>query len=162
VDRVLQGVSSIPNVELRFTPDDAAAEIQPWLRSGWTLAPQGDGDLGARLERAFGDAFAGGLERVVIIGSDCPEANAQDVRQAWAELQEHDTVIGPAADGGYWLIGLRAPQPPLFHNIEWSSAQVLARTLQRAKQLGLRVQLLRILTDVDTAGDWEAFCQRAN
>ena len=157
VERVLQNVSSIPAVELRFTPDDAGAEVDGWQRDGWTRTAQGEGDLGARLQRAFHDGFAAGAERVVIIGSDCPETRAADVRRAWKELQTHDVVVGPATDGGYWLIGLRAPQPQLFEGIAWSSDQVLAQTLQRARQLGLRIQLLRILSDVDTAEDWRAF-----
>ena len=68
-------------------------------------------------------------------------------------------VLGPALDGGYWLIGLRAAQPPLFEGIAWSGDQVLGQTLQRAQALSLRIQLLRILADVDTEKDWNAYVQ---
>jgi rSAM/selenodomain-associated transferase 1 len=156
VATLLKSLSPLREVELRFAPDDAAAEIEPWLRPGWVAVPQGDGDLGARLERAFADAFAAGAERVVIVGSDCPDVKTSDVRTAWRELQTHDVAVGPAMDGGYWLIGLRAPQPELFRGIPWSSELVLGRTLERARALGLKIQLLRILSDIDTEADWNA------
>ena len=95
--------------------------------------------------------------RVVIIGSDCPEVTTGDIRAAWRELRTHDVVLGPATDGGYWLIGLRQTRPELFAGIAWSSETVLAETLRRAKSAGLHIQLLRILADVDTAEDWEAY-----
>jgi uncharacterized protein len=157
VAAVLSNVSGIKHTELRFSPDDGRNEIAPWLREDWTAAPQGDGDLGARLSRAFEEAFARGVERVVIIGSDCPEVKSADIRTAWRELKNFDVVVGPAIDGGYWLIGLRAPQPELFREIAWSSDQVLGQTLQHAKSIGLRIQLLRILSDVDTEADWRRF-----
>ncbi len=161
VATVLQKVGSIHGAQLRFSPDDAANEIQPWLRHDWVAAPQGGGDLGERLQRAFADSFAGSAERVVIIGSDSPEVKSGDIRAAWKELKSHDVVLGPAVDGGYWLIGLRAPQPELFRGITWSSDQVLAQTLAQAKAIGLRVQLLRILSDIDTEDDWNAYVSEA-
>ena len=160
VDSVLKGIGSLSEVELRFMPEDAEPDIRPWVQKTWTAQPQGDGDLGARLVRAFEEAFAAGAERVVVIGSDCPEVRTSDVRSAWAELRTHDLVVGPAIDGGYWLLGLRAPQPALFEEIAWSSDQVLGQTLQRARSLGLRIQLLRILGDVDTEADWNAYVRQ--
>lgn len=154
---VLERCSSIQNVELWYSPADALDEIKPWLRESWKGQEQGTGDLGLRLERAFASAFASGAERVVIIGSDCPEIRSGDVRQAWKELKSHDVVIGPAVDGGYWLIGLKVTHAELFREIPWSSDQVLAQTLARARSLGLRIQLLRILSDVDTEEDWNAY-----
>jgi rSAM/selenodomain-associated transferase 1 len=156
VETVLNNVSSIRQTQLRISPDDALSEVTPWLRGDWDAEPQGDGDLGVRLQSAFASAFAKGAERVVIVGSDCPDVKTRDIRAAWTELKSYDLVIGPAVDGGYWLIGLRAPQPDLFRDIAWSSDQVLAQTLQRAKSRGLRIQLLRILNDIDTEEDWNA------
>ncbi len=160
VETLLRNLASLPEVELRFTPDDAAKEIRPWVQAGWNSRPQGEGDLGRRLQAAFREAFAEGAGRVVIIGSDCPEVAATDIREAWAGLNRYDMVVGPASDGGYWLIGLRQPQPPLFEGIAWSTATVLAETLQRAKAANLRVQLLRILADVDTEKEWRQFLAR--
>jgi uncharacterized protein len=157
VDRVLGELSSLRDVELRFSPDDAASEISAWLRPGWSDAAQGEGDLGARMNRAFGEAFASGATRVVLIGSDCPHVTIADIAAAAAALADHDAVLGPAEDGGYWLVALRASAPGLFAQMEWSTADVLARTLARAQSLGLRVHLLRSLPDVDTVEDWQRY-----
>jgi len=143
------------DVELRFAPDDAATEIEPWLRPGWRTVPQGGGDLGARMSRAFEDTFADGCTGVVVIGTDCPDLTAEDLRAAWDALIDHDVAVGPAEDGGYWLLGTSAPRPALFAGIAWSSSTVLAETLSIARAEGLSVRLLRRLNDVDTAQDWE-------
>lgn len=153
----LSHLVALAPVELRFTPDDAGSEIAPWLRAGWGSAPQGNGDLGTRLARAFDEAFHAGHQRVVVIGSDCPYVTDHDIRTAWEALAHHEVVLGPAMDGGYWLLGLRSAQPDLFAEIEWSTANVLSQTLQRAKAAHLSVTLLRPLSDVDTATDWEAW-----
>ena len=157
VTTVLASLAPLPAVELRFTPEDAGKEIHGWLRPGWKVSAQGDGDLGSRLQRAFAQAFQAGARRVVVIGSDCPEVTPEDVREAWRQLKSCDLVVGPATDGGYWLIGLRLSRPNLFEGITWSSEMVLAETLQRAKSEGLNIQLLRILMDVDTESDWREF-----
>jgi hypothetical protein len=160
VETLLGRVGSLREVTLCFTPDDALADIQPWLKPEWRAVPQGEGDLGVRLQAAFQRAFAAGAQRVVVIGSDCPEVTERDVRQVWSALENHDVVVGPALDGGYWLIGLRAAQPQLFAGIEWGSENVLGQTLARVREAGLSVQLLRILTDVDTEKEWRKFVQR--
>lgn len=160
VAALLTNLAGLPDVELRFSPDDAGDEIKPWLRPGWRARPQGGGDLGARMIRACEEAFAAGAERVVVIGSDCPEVELNDVREAWRALKTSDLAVGPATDGGYWLIGLRRSQPQLFAGIRWSSDQALADTLQCAKAGALRIHLLRILSDVDTQQDWQDYLAR--
>jgi uncharacterized protein len=157
VETLLRRIDRLENVELRFTPDDAANEINPWLKQPWRVSPQGAGELGERLHRAFESAFADGARRVVVIGSDCPQVTATDIEAAWAALATNDLVVGPASDGGYWLIGLRQPKPVLFQNISWSTATVIQETLGRAKAARLSVKLLRQLADVDTEQDWRAF-----
>src|SRR5262245_46417110 len=154
VEELLQRLRKLPRVELRFTPDDTRHRIQAWLAPGWEAQPQGSGDLGARLARAFDEAFAAGAQGVVIIGSDCPEVGAADIHAAWEGLQTSDVVLGPATDGGYWLIGLRTRQPILFADMPWSSSTVLAETLKQARKAGLKIRKLRELSDVDTAADW--------
>ena len=157
VETLLEQLAELPEVELRFSPADAAREIQPWLRAGWEARPQGTGDLGQRLVSAFAEAFSAGVKRVVIIGSDCPAVAVADIECAWSALLSHDVALGPARDGGYWLIGLRQPQPEFFHSIPWSTADVLRETQQRARLLKLKTYLLRELTDVDTVNDWHEF-----
>jgi rSAM/selenodomain-associated transferase 1 len=154
VATLVQSLTPISEVELRFAPDEAAGEIESWRRASWRLRPQGHGDLGQRLRSAFDDAFADGVERVVVIGSDCPRVTAGDITDAWAALRQDEVVLGPATDGGYWLIGLRSPQPTLFQNIHWSSAMVLRETQGQAHAANLSVHLLRTLSDVDTEKDW--------
>jgi len=157
VAQLLENLGCLQNVELRFTPDSAGAELAPWLRSGWTLMPQGEGNLGERLARAFHESFAGGSQRVVIIGSDCPAVSSADIESAWHSLLTKSVVLGPASDGGYWLIGLREPQPGLFENVPWSTSAVLETTLAHARNAGLTLHCLHELTDIDTAEDWNEF-----
>ncbi|MSU64189.1 MAG: glycosyltransferase [Pedosphaera sp.] len=154
VDILIKRLSKLPATELRFTPDDAFAEVSRWLLPGWTAAPQLDGDLGARLNRAFNDAFKAGCDRVVVIGSDCPTVTADDIESAWQALETHEVVLGPATDGGYWLIGLRRSQPQLFTGIAWSTPQVFTQTVRRVESLGLSVHRLQERSDVDTESDW--------
>jgi rSAM/selenodomain-associated transferase 1 len=161
VQTLLRRLAVLSNVELCFTPDDAAAEINPWAHQTWSLVPQGDGDLGRRLQRASTRAFTGGAQRVVIIGSDCPEVSATDIEAAWSALRTHDVVLGPATDGGYWLVGLRRAQPDLFTRISWSTGAVLRETFDRARAASLSVHLLRELGDVDTLVDWQQFLAQA-
>jgi uncharacterized protein len=149
-ETVVANLAPLPHAELRFTPDDAENEITPWLNDGWTTRPQDEGDLGERMHRAFTEANG----PAIIIGSDCPQVELSDFQTAAKALQARDAVIGPATDGGYWLIGLNAPCPALFEGIEWSTGGVLQSTLTKAEDGGLSVQLLRELTDVD---DWESW-----
>ncbi len=122
---------------------------------------QGPGDLGERLSRAVEEAFAGPddpARRVVVIGTDCPELSGETVTRAFAKLDGHDVVLGPAADGGYYLIALSAPAPELFSGIDWGSDRVCAQTMSRARSGGLSVGLLGVLDDIDTPDDlavWE-------
>jgi hypothetical protein len=162
VGTLLRRLATLGNVELCFTPDDAGSEILSWARPKWGLRAQGGGDLGARLDRAFQRAFTEGAGRVVVIGSDCPDVAASDIHAGWAALHSHDVVLGPAADGGYWLIGLRAPHPELFTGISWSTAAVLPETRARCGSAGLTTHLLRKLSDVDTEVDWRRFLTGAH
>ncbi|MEW6306585.1 MAG: TIGR04282 family arsenosugar biosynthesis glycosyltransferase [Verrucomicrobiota bacterium] len=144
-------------LELRFAPDDAEREIRDWLGFAGGMRPQGAGDLGARMSRAFVDAFAEGAREVVVIGSDCPYLEVADLEAAWRALEHDDVVLGPASDGGYWLIGLRRFEASLFERIEWSTNSVLRHTVERAISAGLRVATLRQLADIDTGADWETY-----
>jgi hypothetical protein len=161
VECLLANLASIVPVELRYAPDDAPAEIAPWLAPGWSSAPQGPGDLGQRLRSAVQQAFTPGPARLVIVGSDCPWVTGQDIHDAWRALKDHDLVLGPARDGGYWLIGLNRPELALFDGVTWSSSEVFQQTLACARRLDLKVHILRSLSDVDEEADWFAFKDRA-
>lgn len=133
-------------------------ENEAWLQRDARLQALG-GDLGYRMAEAFAAAFAEGAKQVVIIGTDCPGLRASHLIGALTHLGEADLVLGPATDGGYYLLGLRAPCAKLFERKAWSTATVLADTLADAQRLGLRVALLPPLRDVDDAADlaaWQA------
>jgi rSAM/selenodomain-associated transferase 2/rSAM/selenodomain-associated transferase 1 len=142
------------DIEIRFAGGDEA-KMQAWLGEGdkITYHPQSEGDLGARMLAAFTDAFNIGMTRVIIIGIDCPDLDAAILKQAFDQLKSHDLILGQAADGGYYLIGLRRLIPELFTGIDWGSDRVLSQTLTIAKKLGSPWQLLPELADIDRPED---------
>ena len=117
------------------------------------VAPQRGADLGERMQYAFATTLARHA-RCVLIGTDCPELTADDVGRAAAALNHHDVVLQPAVDGGYVLIGLRAPQPDLFAGVAWGEAAVLAQTQARIARAGLHAELLPPRSDLDTPEDY--------
>ncbi len=131
---------------IAVTPDRAAAEGGPWPPDVPRLA-QGDGDLGARMARAFA---APGSGRVAIVGSDVPDIRPRHVAEAFAALDTHDAVFGPAGDGGYWLIGLRRPAgaADLFREVRWSTQHALSDTLANLAP-NRTAAFLEILDDID-------------
>lgn len=116
-------------------------------------AEQCGDNLGDRLKFAVSRAFDAGAERVVVIGTDCPELNSVEIEAAFSELKHHDVILGPAIDGGYYLIGMARFQPRLFEEVEWSTSRVFEQTIARAQESSLKVQLLRCLSDVDHPED---------
>jgi rSAM/selenodomain-associated transferase 1 len=112
-------------------------------------------DLGARMEAAFADLFRAGKRRVVIIGSDCAELQPIHLQEAFRALDDNDVVIGPANDGGYYLLGMNRLIPELFRDIEWSTMNVYQTTLSRMKEHNLHWYTLQVLTDIDNYEDWK-------
>jgi rSAM/selenodomain-associated transferase 2/rSAM/selenodomain-associated transferase 1 len=134
--------------------------FRKWLGDDVLYRSQGKGTLGARMNRAFQDSFRAGMAKVIIIGTDCPGLSEGPVQEAFQALEENDLVLGPANDGGYYLIGLRRPAEELFKGIPWGTEQVLTHTRRVAQSLGLRTFLLDPLGDVDRPEDlslWEKF-----
>lgn len=142
-----------------FAPADAREEIARWL-PGQTLEAQQGADLGERMSRAFASAFAAGARRVAIVGTDVPSCGREHVAEALRALDDHDLVLGPTHDGGYYLVALDRPRPALFQSIPWSTPSVLPATAERAGVLGLAVRMLDPLRDVDTIGDVKAEWER--
>lgn len=143
-----------------YTPAAARAAVRGWLQGVEPLAfrPQVRGGLGVRLGAAFARHFGEGVPRVILVGSDCPGVERGVITQAFAALDRYDLVLGPAHDGGYYLIGLRSTTRGgrLFHGVSWSTPDVLRQTLLAARRLGLRPALLPVLRDVDTVADARA------
>lgn len=125
-----------------------------WLGEDFVYALQTDGDIGVKMSRAFRQSLEADMNRIVLIGTDCPALSADILRAAFHGLLRNDVVLGPATDGGYYLIGLRRAADELFTDIEWGSSAVLAHTLQRAEKTGLSVGLVATLNDVDTPEDF--------
>jgi rSAM/selenodomain-associated transferase 1 len=126
------------SAEIWFSGGEAA-QMADWLGPRWALHPQPSGDLGDRLLAAVERAIATGAKRVVVIGADCPSVDSALLQQAFTALQTQDLVLGPATDGGYYLIGLRQPVAELFSGIEWGSERVFAQTQAIAHALGLSI-----------------------
>ena len=140
-----------------FDPPAAGAAIADWLGvAPAALMPQSPGDIGERMASAFEDLFRRGARRVALIGTDVPALGREDVREALQSLDGHDLAIGPATDGGYYLIAVKKPEPALFRAVPWSSSDVLKSTLDRAAARDLSVRVLRTMGDVDTAEDLSA------
>ncbi|MFZ3048600.1 MAG: TIGR04283 family arsenosugar biosynthesis glycosyltransferase [Desulfatirhabdiaceae bacterium] len=153
---VLQGrcvsVMKPATIEVRFE-GGTHRDLRKWLGADLHYVSQGEGNLGQRMARAFDDAFRTGADRAVLIGSDCPDITANLLINAFESLDNRDLVIGPATDGGYYLIGLNAPAHFLFDDIAWGRNTVFSRTCEIAGGHGLRVFKLETLSDVDHPKD---------
>lgn len=144
-------------VEVWFTGGDRV-QMQAWLGADLLYQPQPEGDLGDRMAQAFQAAFDSGVEAAIIIGTDCPALTDAVLAQAFQALRQTDLVLGPATDGGYYLIGLRQVVPDLFQSIAWSTDRVFQQTVAIASKLHLSLTSLPTLTDVDRPEDlpvWE-------
>jgi hypothetical protein len=148
-----QARASGATVRVHFTPADAGDAVRAWLGPGAEYLPQAEGDLGERMRSAFDAAFAAGFRRVVIIGSDLPDLSAELLGRAFSLLDGHEAVLGPARDGGYYLLGLRRPVREVFSGIAWSTGEVLAATVARLRTMGIEPALLETLSDLDEEGD---------
>ncbi len=131
--------------------------VHRWLgKYGLDLKPQKGKDLGERMQSAAQCALEGKYRQVVMVGTDLPALSAHHLQTAFDALQDHDLVIGPSRDGGYWLIGMSRPAA-VFDSIDWGSSRVFAQTMGAARRLGLKTALLPVLNDIDTAADLEAW-----
>jgi uncharacterized protein len=127
--------------------------MQDWFGTDLIYHQQLDGDLGTKMSASFQTSFDLGIDKVVIIGTDCPKLKAEVIAKAFDELSGQDLVLGPAKDGGYYLIGLRRTIPELFNEIKWGTNTVFADTLAIAENLDLNIAVLPILADIDRPED---------
>lgn len=133
-----------------INPTDGWNEYEKRLQHG--------ADLGERMRNAFAERFAAGATRVVIIGSDCLAIQPEHIRQAFRCLDTADIVIGPATDGGYYLLGMKQLHSLLFEHMPWSQPQLLEQTLAVLKQNTLTYELLETLTDID---EWDEYVRQS-
>ncbi len=142
-------------VTIAFTPEHARDEFAALfdLQTVTLMAQRGD-DLGSRMQAAIEDTLAAGATPVVLVGSDLPHLPPAHVEAAFGQLDAgRDVVLGPAEDGGYYLIGMRCPQPAVFSGIDWGTPRVLTQTLAAAGRAGLDVALIEPWYDVDRPDD---------
>jgi rSAM/selenodomain-associated transferase 1 len=144
----------VPNVQcvIGYLPEDARGYFRQ-LAPDMRLTCQRGAALGERLDHMLTEALLGGSQRAVVMDSDSPTLPAAYLRQAFDDLSDADVVLGPTRDGGYYLIGMKQPQPHLLREVQMSTPRVLADTLTLAESRGLTVSLLPTWYDVDTIGD---------
>ena len=132
---------------------DSIVEKDTWENNIYQKKLQSGNDLEDRIKNAFKSSFTAGYDKVIIIGTDCFELNEEFISIAFEKMNDDDVVLGPAKDGGYYLLGMKKFYPSLFENIEWSSEKVLKQTLTTAMRLNLSVFLLPPLSDIDREPD---------
>ncbi len=163
VDTV-ERVCSLKDVQvwLAFTPSDTEALFRELLPSSVRYLPQRGKDLGERELNVFVDLLGKGAACVAIMGSDIPSVPLASLQAAFALLKSPgcDVVFGPSRDGGYYFVGAKAVQPPLFENIEWSTEKVMEQTLRQARLHNLHVSLMPRWHDVDTAEDLQQLAKQ--
>jgi rSAM/selenodomain-associated transferase 1 len=154
VERVRMVAGSRPI--MAYTPIEAQAQFEE-VAPGFALIPQRGGDLGARQLHLIEEVLGLGLQAALVIGTDSPTLPRECLDEAVSLVMapDVDVVLGPTEDGGYYLIGVRAPHAALFEHIPWSTPAVLGRTLERTHEQGLRVACLPTWFDVDTGADLE-------
>ncbi len=150
--RTIQKMKSLHGIDtfITYTPHGAR---EYFLRFGLNVFPQTDGDLGEKMFEAMNACFQKAYRSVVLIGVDIPDVTDAIVKQAFDYLRNNDIVFGPAADGGYYLVGLTRPLKNIFDDIPWSTGQVLMRSLEKAKISRYSVAVTEILEDIDTIDD---------
>ena len=134
--------------------DDHVVAEDLWSAGGFEKYLQTGDTLGNKMANAFEEQFQRGYKHVIIIGSDNPELSTADIMDAETRLENHDVVIGPASDGGYYLLGLNKPIPALLQGMPWSSSRLLAYTIMVLEKESLRYALLPVRRDIDTGDDY--------
>lgn len=144
------------DVERQVWYSSYVQENDEWAKEGFEQHLQDGENLGARMKEAFVKALVDDeCKRVVLIGSDCAELTADILRNAFQELKNHDAVLGPATDGGYYLLGLSKFLPRLFEGKSWSTPTVLKETICDLESEKASFSMLTELNDVDDKTDWE-------
>ena len=144
-------------LEICFSPQEDEKLVREWLVENEYFSPQQGSDLGERMLNAFKHVFEKGCKRAVLIGSDCPDISRDIITQSFDILKAKHIVLGPAYDGGYYLIGVREPKPELFSNIEWGTEKVLSQTIDKINAAGLSLGLLPMLRDIDRVEDLQYY-----
>ena len=141
-------------VHVHYTPDERSL-MEDWLGQDYSYHLQTGGELGDRLIHSMELEFEQGCEKLIFLGGDCPWVDQARMSEAFAALDANDVVIGPATDGGYYLIGINQSRPELFSGIAWGTESVCETTLNICEREGLSVALLQEESDVDDLESWQ-------
>jgi uncharacterized protein len=147
-------------VYLMYAPGVQEADIVRWVERDFIFREQRGETLGDRMRDAFELVFQEGAKESVIIGTDIPDLSVRVIQEAFSHLATHEVVIGPSADGGYYLLGLSVPDRDIFDAIPWSTDAVLRDTVTKLQHLGRSYAMLEVLTDVDHVAEYEAYLAR--
>ncbi|PRY87208.1 TIGR04282 family arsenosugar biosynthesis glycosyltransferase [Mongoliibacter ruber] len=151
-------LSQLKDVDILVYLSDYVEELPFDIKGkNYKIFAQKGSDLGDRMKNAFEETLANGYQKCVIIGTDCPDLSMKEIQQAIDHLATHDVVFGPAEDGGYYLLGKKEILPFLMQNINWSTSEVLATSIERLKNEKLSYKLLEKLGDIDTEKDWKNY-----
>lgn len=148
--------------DIWFSDSDKVGEEVFVSRKSYTLKVQKGANLGERMKHAFLESFRDGFKKVVIIGSDCPELKSSVIKKALEQLDTYDIVLGPAIDGGYYLLGMNSFYPKIFAGVNWSTSSVLNQTLKYINVSKLSYNLLEELSDIDTIEDLQVYRKKGN
>lgn len=162
IEDTLETLKTTGDIFIYFLPSGKQAPLKTWLGNGYAYFPQKGNDLGKRMSNAFQEVFTKGYTSVLLVGTDIPELSRDIIFLAYKTLQSAESVIGPTADGGYYLIGFQKSGflEKVFHGIDWSTASVLDQTLEAINKRFLSHKLLPRLNDIDTPEDLTALAQR--
>lgn len=145
-------VQDVPaDIHIFYT--QAIVDQDLWSSLATSKHQQCIGNLGVRMHQALQHTLQF-YQKAVLIGSDCGELKTEDIQEAFDALESHDIVIGPAKDGGYYLIGMKTPQPAIFQDKSWSTDQLLIETRMTISTLNLTCHYLPVKSDVDYYSDW--------
>ena len=148
--------SDFYNTSVYYSPPEKEKEVTDWLlNASVKFFPQRGNNLGEKISNAFENCFKKGAKNIVIVGTDCIEITSQDINQTFNTLGGNNSqiVIGPANDGGYYLLGLNTFKKELFESIDWSTEKVLPQTIEKIKKNKLNYNLIHELSDIDEIED---------
>jgi rSAM/selenodomain-associated transferase 1 len=149
-----------------FTPfiycsnESEIENVSNWAGQEFVVKPQVDSNLGERMKKSFDEIFSIGFTKAIIIGTDLPDVSKKMIESAASKLDEYDLVIGPATDGGYYLLGIKNLIPNIFDSIEWSTSKVLNTTMEKINSSGLKSYMLEEKIDIDTEKDLENWMRK--
>ena len=145
-----------------YAPEEKCEEIKNWLGNKYSYHPQKGADLGTKMKNAFLRSFVDGFKSIVIIGSDSPDLPPGILKEAFAGLKKSNCVIGPAQDGGYYLIGFNKSgfEPAVFDRLEWGTGEVFKKTLDILNKAGCGYKKLPLWRDADDVDDLKALILR--